>query len=168
MAKKNHELSQPTFFDRILNFLNKTEIHFKVIEIESEDSSKYVPEVTHTKPSQEAKSLVLLGDGKPFIAMMGRLDKVDFKKLRGLTKTKDIKMATPEQVKEITGVEVGAVPPFGNLIGLPIYLNCCLSREMEIAFSAGLHTKVIIMNSNDFQKITNPIVGDFAKDYTPE
>lgn len=165
MTKENNNgLVQPSLFDKISDFLNKSETQFRIIEIENTYSSAQISEMTNTKPSQEAKSLVILADEKPLMVILNRQDKIDFKKLKEITKTKNIKMATPEQVKEITNVEIGSVPPFGNLIGLPVYLSSNLSKETEIAFSAGLPTKIMVMKSNNFQEITNPIIGDYSKD----
>jgi len=54
------------------------------------------------------------------------------------------------------------LPPIGELFNLTTYVDKLLLKEKEIAFSTGLHTKTIIISSDAFKKITNPIVGDFV------
>jgi Ala-tRNA(Pro) deacylase len=42
--------------------------------------------------------------------------------------------------------ELGAMPPLGELYGLPVYVDESLSVDKEIIFSAGTHRDAIRMN----------------------
>ena len=59
--------------------------------------------------------------------------------------------------------EVGAMPPFGNIYGMDVYVAKILSEDEEIAFNAGTHTELIRMAYDDFVNIVNPKVGDFTR-----
>jgi Ala-tRNA(Pro) deacylase len=59
-------------------------------------------------------------------------------------------------------VSIGAVPPFGNLMSIPLYVDINLKNEEEIAFNAGSHSKSIIMKYSDFEKLAKPVVGDYC------
>src|SRR5258705_8768901 len=57
---------------------------------------------------------------------------------------------------------IGAMPPFGNLYGLPTYVDKDLAEQDYIVFEAGTHTDAIKMSYSDYAKIVKPKVGDLA------
>lgn len=154
---------QSSLYEKIIFYLDKKGVHYTILEHEpirfSEESSKK----TGTNPSQGVKTLLMIGDKKPLMIALSGIDRVDLKKLKEKTGIKDVRMATLDEVKEITGVEVGAVSPFGNLLGLPLYVDANLEKEGEIIFSAGLSTKSILMAYCDFIKIVDPKIDNYAK-----
>lgn len=153
--------SPKNIFDKIVDFLNTENASYRVIEHEVVRSSQEESEKTGTNLSQGAKTLVMFGDGHPLMVVLSSIDKIEFKKLKKALRIKDLVMATPDQVKEVVGVEVGAVPPFGNLLNLPLYVDNHLAKEKEIIFGTGLFTKSIMMRYCDFEKVAKPMVGDY-------
>ncbi|MBI2139045.1 YbaK/EbsC family protein, partial [Candidatus Woesearchaeota archaeon] len=83
--------------------------------------------------------------------------------LKRLLQAKSVALANADEVKDIAGVSVGAVPPFGNLFGIPVYIDASVTANEQIAFNAGLHTKSIIMKSRDLVKVTGAKTGEFGK-----
>jgi Ala-tRNA(Pro) deacylase len=57
---------------------------------------------------------------------------------------------------------VGAMPPFGNLYGMEVFVSEELSRCREIAFNAGSHVEVIRMTYADFERLVQPKVLAFT------
>jgi Ala-tRNA(Pro) deacylase len=53
---------------------------------------------------------------------------------------------------------VGAMPPFGNLYGVPVYLDAGLTDDPEIVFAAGTHTDSIRLRFADYIKLVNPTI----------
>jgi Ala-tRNA(Pro) deacylase len=60
------------------------------------------------------------------------------------------------------GCETGAMPPFGNLYSMPVYVADELTEDDFIAFNAGSHTELIQMHYRDFERLVQPRVLDFA------
>lgn len=164
MGKENKKVNQPALYYQISGFLKKSGVKFQIIDVKPDYSQDKVSALTRTQASQEAKSLVVMGDDKALLVVVGRLETADLSKLKEELGFKNIRMATSEEVKKNTNTDIGAVSPFGNLTGLPVYLDSKLGQEKEIAFSGGLHTKIIVMPFNDFSKIVNPIVGNYTKE----
>ncbi len=54
--------------------------------------------------------------------------------------------------------ELGAEPPFGNLFGLPVFVDESLRKDPEIVFNAGTHVEAIRMKYADFEKLVHPVV----------
>ncbi|MDD4358446.1 MAG: YbaK/EbsC family protein [Candidatus Pacebacteria bacterium] len=152
--------SSNKIFDKIVDFLNIENVNYRVIEHEVVRSSQEESEKTGTNLSQGAKTLIMFGDGHPLMVVLSSIDKIEFKKLKKALHIKDLVMATPDQIKEVVGVEVGAVPPFGNLLNLPLYVDNHLA-EKEIILGTGLFTKSIMMRYCDFEKVAKPMVGDY-------
>ena len=88
---------------------------------------------------------------------------VDEAKLKKIAGVKKLELAKPDEVKNLTGCEIGCVPPFGGLFDLKVFVDKSLATNEEIVFSAGLHTKSIKMKFVDFAKIVGEKVEDFAK-----
>ena len=58
------------------------------------------------------------------------------------------------------------MPPFGNLYGIPVYVDETLTRDTEIAFNAGSHLQLIRMSCADFEKLVKPVVLTFSTRHT--
>ena len=85
------------------------------------------------------------------------LDKIEkaIGKPVSLGKENDFKSLFPDSA-------IGAMPPFGNLYGLPTYVDKHLAEQDYIVFEAGTHTDAIKMSYSDYEKIVKPKVGDLA------
>jgi Ala-tRNA(Pro) deacylase len=71
-------------------------------------------------------------------------------------------MATREEVKQLTGLAPGSIPPFGNVIGLQTYMDELLLEKDEVVFNAGSHTRSIKMRPSDLVVVTQPVLGNFS------
>jgi Ala-tRNA(Pro) deacylase len=58
--------------------------------------------------------------------------------------------------------ETGAMPPFGNLYGVPVYVDASLTRSREFVFQAGSHKEAVRMSYADYERLAKPAVGEFA------
>ncbi|MGI5826763.1 MAG: YbaK/EbsC family protein [Patescibacteria group bacterium] len=116
---------------------------------------------------QGAKALIVRVKSKnesSFVMLVFPADlRFDKNKVKALLDVKDIRFATEEEVSTITqGVEVGGVPPFGNLFGLEVYVDPKLFDNEKIIFNAGDRRFSIAMVSSDYQKLVNPLVKDIT------
>ena len=67
-----------------------------------------------------------------------------------------------EFIDKFPGCEPGAMPPFGNLYGMDVYVSKSLSEDEEIAFNAGLHTRSVKIRYRDWQQLVKPKVDSFS------
>jgi len=83
--------------------------------------------------------------------------------LRELTETEDVRLALEQEFKDqFPDCDPGAMPPFGNLYDMSVYVSPELAEECEIAFNAGSHVEVIKMTYRDFERLVNPRVARLA------
>jgi Ala-tRNA(Pro) deacylase len=155
----------PKLFERIVELLNSQNIVYKVIEHEPIDGSAAGSSaITGTNPEAGAKTLVMMVDGvKPIMVVLRGPDRVNKSDIKRLTGSRDVRMATPEEVGRITRAELGTLPPIGSLFGIETYVDKHLLEEKKIVFGTGLPTRTAVINGEDFRKLVNPIVGDFVK-----
>jgi Ala-tRNA(Pro) deacylase len=64
--------------------------------------------------------------------------------------------------KRFPDCETGAMPPFGNLYGMEVFVAESLTYRPDIAFNAGSHTEVIKMHYHDFERLVQPKVLSFT------
>ena len=77
--------------------------------------------------------------------------------------SKNLRFATPEELKEMAGVEKGAVPPFGPLFGVEMIVDTTLFENEFMAFNAGSLETSIKMRTEDYKRIVNPRVEEITE-----
>lgn len=81
----------------------------------------------------------------------------DSMKVKNLLMAKDIRFATEQEISSITnGVQIGGIPPFGNLFNMEVIADITLFELEKIIFNAGDRRFSIAMKSVDFQKLVHP------------
>lgn len=155
--------SKISVYDEIVQLLKDNKIVFESVEHEPVFTSEEAAKIRGTELKQGAKALVMYANNKPIMIVLAAHRKVDTKLFRNLYKIKDLHMATPDEVQQITGVEIGAVPPFGEIFTIPLYVDMSLSENETISFNAGSHTQSILMKYIDYERVVKPTLGDFSK-----
>jgi Ala-tRNA(Pro) deacylase len=87
---------------------------------------------------------------------------VDNARVRALLGTRTLRFATPEELLALTGCVPGAVPPFGNLFGLPVLADAELAARQTIAFNAGSNSVSLLMGGADFARLSGARVAALA------
>jgi Ala-tRNA(Pro) deacylase len=89
-----------------------------------------------------------------------QLDLAAFKRLSG---AKTICQASESEFEmKFPDCDLGAMPPFGNLYGVPAYVEERLAEDNETAFNAVTHNELVRMKYEDLERVVNPIVGRFS------
>lgn len=148
-------------FEKIIQLLKENEIEYELIEHEPVFTSEQAAKVRGSSLEMGAKAMIFAGDKTPLLIVVPGDKKINTKTFKKAYKIRDLRICSPEEVKEITGLEIGAVPPFGNVIGMPTYVDENLGEKEKIIFNAGSHTKSIKMNPSDYVKLCKPIIGSF-------
>jgi len=111
-----------------------------------------------------AKVVIVKVDERFVMTVLPANWSVDLHRLRNVFLTHHVRLATEH---EITGLfpdcELGAMPPFGNLYGLPVYVDRSLTEDLEIVFQAGTHSDAIRMRYMDFAALVCPVVAEFHR-----
>lgn len=149
-------------YQAIKKLLTDNQIEFKEFEHPPVRTSEDAAKIRGTDISHGAKALIFEADKKPILIVVPGDRKVDTKKFKELYHVKDLRMLTPEEILERFGLEVGSIPPFGNVLGIPTYFDQALSLNVAVDFNAGFLTKSMEAKTADLMKIVNPIVESFS------
>ena len=105
------------------------------------------------RPEQIVRSILFqVKPGEFVMVLMAGRDQVDWRKLRQLVKRSRVRMATEEEVLEVTGYRIGTVSPFGVKNQVRVLLDASVLREEEISIGSGVRNVAIIMKSADVHK----------------
>lgn len=105
------------------------------------------------KPEQVVRSILFQIRPDEFLMVLvaGR-EQVDWKKLRQLVQRSRVRMATEDEVLEVTGYRIGTVSPFGLRNQLKILIDASVLKEAEISVGSGVRNTAIIMKSADLRR----------------
>lgn len=152
-----------TLYEKIINSLKSDNISYEEIRHRAVHTSVEAAIVRGCNINIGAKALVFLADNDYILAVIEGGKRVDLGILKAKLSVNTLQLADPIVVKDITGVEIGAVPPFGNLFerSVKTYVNKSFLKNEDMEFNAGDHCISIRMKVYDWLKLINPIIADF-------
>lgn len=111
----------------------------------------------HIPTKKLAKTVILIIDGEPAMMVLPAAYQIDMKNLSQALQGAAIELASEEEFfKWFPDCEVGAMPPFGNLYDMKVYVAERLTENEEIVFNAGTHSEVVQMPYEDYEKLVQP------------
>ena len=148
---------------KLRQFLDDNHVKYVVITHSKAFTSQAIAETAHISGNELAKTVVLKKDGQLCMAVLPASKQVSLSAFARATNSKDVTLAGENEFKDrFPDCEVGAMPPFGNLYGLPVYADTSLTRDKEIAFNAGSHLELVKLSYGDFERLAKPTVADFG------
>jgi Ala-tRNA(Pro) deacylase len=148
---------------KLRDFLDKHNIQY----VTSSHSLAYTAQETaaaaHIAGQELAKTVMVKIEDNLAMAVVPASFKVNLDLLRKATGANKVELAHEQEFGSMfPESEVGAMPPFGNLYGMEVFVDESLSHDEEIAFNAGSHTELMKLAYKDFERLINPKVASFA------
>jgi Ala-tRNA(Pro) deacylase len=148
---------------RVKDFLDINHIQYSTIVHPTAYTAQGTAAYAHVPGREIAKTVIIKVDTQLCMAVLPASAQLDLGAFKRLTKAKTICLAGEHEFEfHFPDCDLGAMPPFGNLYGIPVYVEQSLTQDQEIAFNAGSHSELVRMSYEDFERLVNPIVGDFA------
>ncbi len=147
-----------------LNQLLEThKVKYVVIRHPPEYTAQEIAAAAHIPGRQLAKTVVAKIDGEVVMAILPAHRRLDLDRLRKASGAKKAELAAESDFKILfPDCELGAVPPFGNLYAMRVFVDSSLSSQPEIAVSGGSHTESIRLPYSDFERIVRPTVAELS------
>jgi len=144
---------------KMKDFLDSHGVKYVRIEHSPAYTAREIAQSLHIKGKEVAKTVIVFIENKMAMAVLSANHSVDLDYFRKEIHAKKIEIATEEQFKDIfPDCEVGAMPPFGNLYGMDVYVDQHLTEDKEIVFNAGTHSELVRMAYEDFARLVKPKV----------
>ncbi len=148
---------------KLREFLDDHRVKYVVISHSAAFTAQEIAASAHIPGKELAKTVVVKLDGKLVMAVLPASRKVDFAALKSATGAREAGLASEKEFQGLfPGCELGAMPPFGNLYGMEVWVDDSLTRDAEIAFNAGSHTELVRLAYKDFERLTTPKVARIA------
>jgi Ala-tRNA(Pro) deacylase len=142
---------------KLKSFLDENKIKYISIQHSSAYTAQEIAAIAHIPGKDLAKTVIIKIDGKMAMAVLPASYKVSFDNLKDALGVKEIRLAYEQEfMDKFPDCEVGAMPPFGIIYGMEVYVAESLAEDEEIAFNACSHTELIKMNFSDFEKLVKP------------
>jgi Ala-tRNA(Pro) deacylase len=142
---------------KLREFLDAKGVKYVRIAHSMAYTAQEIAAASHIPGKEVAKTVMIKLDGKMAMAVLPASYKVDFDLLKGASGASKVELASEAEFKgEFPECEVGAMPPFGNLYGMEVFVAESLAEDEEIAFNAGSHTELIKLKYKDFEDLVKP------------
>lgn len=150
--------------EKLEAYLRESGIAFQVQHHPLAYTAQAVAASEHIPGKTLAKVVMMFADENLVMLVMPAPHKVDVDRAELVLGVKKARLALEEEFAEkFPDCEVGAMPPFGNLYDLPVYVDEALSENETIVFQAGTHTDTMSMKFKDFDRLVRPSIVDLAK-----
>jgi Ala-tRNA(Pro) deacylase len=147
----------------LMEFLTSHNIKYILISHSPAVTAQGIAGLTHIPGQEMAKTVMVKLDGRLAMVVLPAKYHVDLALLKKNAKSKSASLATEEEFRgSFPDCETGAMPPFGNLYGMPVFADQTLEIDKEIAFNAGTHRELIRMTWEDYKRLVEPKIIRFA------
>ena len=138
-------------------YLDDNNVKYVTIKHSSAYTSQEIAAIVHIPGKDLAKTVIIKINGKMAMAVLPASYKVSFDDLKDTLGVKEARLAYEQEfIDKFPDCEVGAMPPFGNIYGMDVYVAESLAEKEEIAFNACSHIELIKMNFSDFERLVKP------------
>jgi Ala-tRNA(Pro) deacylase len=148
---------------KLKEFLDSHNVKYVSMTHSPAFTSQEIAAAAHISGKQLAKTVIVKLDGHLAMVVLPAHDQVNFPKLKAAAgASSEADLASESEFKEkFSGCEVGAMPPFGNLYDMPVFVSNQLTRQDHILFSAGSHSELMQLAFSDFERLVKPKVVAF-------
>ena len=145
-------------------YLRESKVPFQVQHHAVAYTAQEVAAAEHIPGRMLAKVVMVLGDGKLAMFVLPAPARVDLERVAAVLGVKKARLANEDEFTDrFPGCEIGAMPPFGNLYDLPVYVDKSLAEDETIVFEAGTHTDTMSMKYADYERLAQPKAAEFAR-----
>jgi len=148
---------------KLKEFLGKNKVKYVTLSHSEAYTAQEIASSAHIPGKELAKTVIVKIDNKMAMAVLPASKRVYFDLLKKAAGAKKVELATEREFQDLfPECEIGAMPPFGNLYEMEVFVDESLSEDEEIAFNAGSHTELIRLSYKDFESLVKPKVVKFS------
>lgn len=139
------------------DFLDNNDIKYIAIRHSLAFTAVDIAKSVHIPSKEMAKTVIVKNNGELAMAVVPANYKVNLDALRVALNSDTLEMATEQEFfSRFNDCEVGAMPPFGNLYDMGVYVAESLTEDEKISFNAGTHSEVLQMDYRDYENLVKP------------
>ena len=148
---------------RLVKFLDENVVKYETVTHAEAYDAQGVASAVHIPAKEVAKTVMIKVDGDLAMAVLPASREVDFEVLAAVLDADRVRLVGESEFRQrFPDCETGAMPPFGNLYGVPVYVDESLTADDKIVFEAGSHREAIRLAYDDFDRLVQPVVLRFS------
>jgi Ala-tRNA(Pro) deacylase len=149
--------------ERMENYLRENGVGFQVETHDQAFTMQEVAAALHVPGNQVAKVVIVCADKEKVMLVLPAPYRMNVDLVRDMVGAKDVRLAKEEEFVDLfPDCATGAMPPFGNLYGVPVYVDRSMAEEPDMVFRIGTHRETMKITYADFVRLAQPVVGDFS------
>lgn len=149
--------------ERLLEYLTRNGVQAKTMSHSTAYTSQEVAAAQHVSGKRMAKVVIVRAGERNVMAVLPANEHIDFRKLESALGPGPARLAGEDEFGDIfPDCDLGAMPPFGNLYDLPVYVDTSLASVPEIVFQVGTHRDTFAVPFADFARLAQPVTLDFT------
>jgi Ala-tRNA(Pro) deacylase len=149
--------------ERMEEYLRENGVGFQVQTHEQAFTMQEVAAALRVPGNQVAKVVIVCADKDKVMLVLPAPYRMNVDLVRDMVGAKTIRLAKEEEFADLfPDCATGAMPVFGNLYGVPVYVDRSMSEEPDMVFRIGTHRETMKIAYADFVRLARPVVGDFS------
>jgi Ala-tRNA(Pro) deacylase len=150
---------------QLSEFLDSQGVKYVTVTHSPAFTAQEVAASAHIPGKEMAKTVMVQLDGQMAMAVVPASSRLDLARLRDAAGAERATLAGEREFASLfPDCEPGAMPPFGNLYGMNVFVADSLAEDEEIAFNAGSHTELVRLAYDDFSRLVHPKVAKLTAD----
>ena len=148
---------------KMKKFLDEHGIKYVTFQHSPAYTAQEIAQSAHIPGKNLAKIVMLRVDDRLAMAVVPASHQVNLESLKDATNANMVELANEQEFKGMfPDCETGAMPPFGNLYNMNVFVSEALAEDEAIAFNAGTHTELVGLAYRDFERLVQPKLGNFS------
>ena len=144
---------------KLRELFDEAKVSYEVYNHPLAYTAQEVAEKQHFSGDQMAKVVMLEVDDKLVMGVVTGSQKVNLNTVKDSLGAHEARLAREDEfISKFPNCEIGAMPPFGNLFGVPVYVDPAVAKDESIYFNAGNHVQTVRLCYKDFEKLAKPRV----------
>lgn len=153
---------------RVREFLDGHNVKYVTMTHSKAYTAQEIAATAHIPGKELAKTVMVMIDDRMAMTVLPASTRLDLEHLKSIAGAKRVELASEREFRDLfPECEAGAMPPFGNLYGMDVWVDAALAEDELIAFNAGSHTELIRMSFRDFRKLVAPKIVEISRASLP-
>ena len=145
--------------DKLRSYLDLHDVKYVTIRHSPAFTAQEVAQTAHVPAKEMAKTVIVNVEGRMAMVVIPASKRLSLDEVRFIVGNSHVRLAQEHEFRDIfPDCETGAMPPFGNLYRLEVYVDPALAENEQIAFNAGSHSDVLRLRWTDYERLVEPRV----------
>lgn len=150
---------------KLQSFLDENEVRYVTIVHSPAFTAQQLAAKVHIKGKNLVKSVMIRASGRHYMAVTSANQRLSLDRIGTFLDTDDVRLEREDEFRELfEDCELGAMPPFGNLYGIPVVVDDEIYDDDEIAFNGGNHHTVVKLDFAEFERLVRPTRATIAEE----